>query len=90
MIFQFKLNDYNLKYGYQEYTVCRIFFIDSEKDPSVHHSNVEQMEDDKPIVTYTKKTRTRNTHHVVHSDEEYENQDSQEKDEAISIVDKES
>lgn len=43
LIFQFKLNDYNLKYGYQEYTVHRIFFIDSEKDPSVHHSNVEQM-----------------------------------------------
>ncbi|XP_044966662.1 uncharacterized protein LOC123426831 [Hordeum vulgare subsp. vulgare] len=92
LIFQFKLNDYNLKYGYQEYTVHRIFFIDSEKDSAPHDSNVEQMEDDKPILTCTKRTRrTRNTHHVVHSDdEETENQDSQEKDESISVGDKES
>ncbi|XBJ16022.1 hypothetical protein VPH35_007753 [Triticum aestivum] len=49
------------------------------------------MEDDKPILTDTKKTRrTRNTRHVVHSDEESENLDSQEKDEFISVVDKES
>ena len=50
-----------------------------------------QMEDDKPILTDTKKTRrTRNTRHVVHSDEESENLDSQEKDESISVVDKKS
>ncbi|XP_044393045.1 uncharacterized protein [Triticum aestivum] len=91
LIFQFRLNDYNLKYGYQEYTIHRIFFVDSEKDTSVNHSNVEQMEDDKPILIDTKKTRrTRNTRHVVHSDEESENLDSQEKDEFISVVDKES
>lgn len=86
------MNDCNLKYGYQEYTVHRIFFIDSEKDSAPHDSNVEQMEDDKPILTCTKRTRrTRNTHHVVHSDdEESENQDSEEKDESISVGDKES
>ncbi|KAE8787748.1 hypothetical protein D1007_38213 [Hordeum vulgare] len=58
LIFQFKLNDYNLKYGYQEYTIHRIFFIDSEKDSAPHDSNVEQ--------------------------------DSQEKDESISVGDKKS
>ncbi|KAI4966827.1 hypothetical protein ZWY2020_035837 [Hordeum vulgare] len=74
-------------------TTCTIiFFIDFEKDSASHDSNVEQMEDDKPILTCTKRTRrTRNTHHVVHSDdEESENQDSQEKEESISVGDKES
>uniref|UniRef100_M8CY91 Uncharacterized protein n=1 Tax=Aegilops tauschii TaxID=37682 RepID=M8CY91_AEGTA len=30
------------KYGYQDYTIHRIFFIDSEEDSSVQHANVEQ------------------------------------------------
>ncbi|KAM3329081.1 hypothetical protein ACQJBY_026257 [Aegilops geniculata] len=42
LIFQFRLNDYNFKYGYQDYTVHRIFFMDSEEDSSVHNVNVEQ------------------------------------------------
>ncbi|EMS57445.1 hypothetical protein TRIUR3_19723 [Triticum urartu] len=42
LIFQFRQNDYNFKYGYQDYTVHRIFFMDSEEDSSVQHVNVEQ------------------------------------------------
>ena len=43
LIFQFRLNDYNLKYGYQDYTVHRIFFMDPEEDSSVQHVNVEHV-----------------------------------------------
>uniref|UniRef100_A0A453BIC4 Uncharacterized protein n=1 Tax=Aegilops tauschii subsp. strangulata TaxID=200361 RepID=A0A453BIC4_AEGTS len=43
LIFQFRLNDYNFKYGYQDYTVHRIFFIDPEEDSAVQHANVEQL-----------------------------------------------
>uniref|UniRef100_A0A453BID2 Uncharacterized protein n=1 Tax=Aegilops tauschii subsp. strangulata TaxID=200361 RepID=A0A453BID2_AEGTS len=75
LIFQFRLNDYNFKYGYQDYTVHRIFFIDPEEDSAVQHANVEQNP-----TKGTKKARTRNTCRVVHSDEESE-EDSQEKDE---------
>ncbi|VAH05642.1 unnamed protein product [Triticum turgidum subsp. durum] len=41
LIFQFRQNDYNFKYGYQDYTLHRIFFMDSEEDSSVQHVNVE-------------------------------------------------
>ncbi|XP_048532793.1 replication factor A protein 1-like isoform X3 [Triticum urartu] len=75
LIFQFRQNDYNFKYGYQDYTVHRIFFMDSEEDSSVQHVNVEQN-----TTKGTKKSNTRNTCRVVHSDEESE-EDSQEKDE---------
>ena len=43
LIFQFRLNDYNFKYGYQDYTVHRIFFMDPEEDSSVQHVNVEHV-----------------------------------------------
>ncbi|XP_044393049.1 uncharacterized protein [Triticum aestivum] len=93
LIFQFRLNDYNLKYDYQEYTVHRIFFIDSEKDTSVNHSNVEQeqadklsvmkaikqeLEDGEPTINWTKRGRRSSTTHVVHLDEEPKTEGSQE------------
>uniref|UniRef100_A0A453C8R6 Replication factor A C-terminal domain-containing protein n=1 Tax=Aegilops tauschii subsp. strangulata TaxID=200361 RepID=A0A453C8R6_AEGTS len=44
-----------------EKTCPRIFFMDSEEDSSVQHVNVEQN-----TTKGTKKSRTRNTCHVVH------------------------